>query len=650
MLFKNIFSVYQTRTLTRDLSLILSLTMAIVLIIVGALYYTVSVTQTEQDLDKRANETADNLADVLSLPLWELDSASINQIADAYLQSEDVVALQVIDDQDEIIYQQSTSADNIISETRPIFFQDRQLGYIEISFSTQTIDSLRKNIFITLFSVLFALVATVIIVTRILLQRFLKTPLENLTQGMDIIAEGNYQYRMPSVNLVDIQAINDQVNFMASQIEERDRNLEKQVAARTHDLQVAVDVSRQITIELEIDKLLNQIVQLTTERFQLYACFIFQFDKEQNVLRQLAGASADGQKIEIAEKISVNAEPSVIALAARTREFVTVNDVQKSEIYMSHETLEETRAELAIPMLIGGKLLGVFDLQSRVPNRFSKEDLRILTALAEQVAIAIRNAQLFHDAEQARHDAEEANRVKSQFLANMSHELRTPLNAILNFTGFVADGDLGPVNEKQEDVLLRAVSSGEHLLNLINDILDMTKIEVGMMNLFIREVNINDVLKSAAAVATGLLKDKSAYLIEDIEEDLPTIQGDKRRLHQVFLNILSNANKFTPQGTITIKAQYIDAKILVSIIDTGIGIPADDQPFVFDRFKQAKHDLDIGGTGLGMPITKHFVEAHDGKIWFESELGKGTTFFVELPVKAEIEVKSTVIPQEELKK
>ncbi len=405
--------------------------------------------------------------------------------------------------------------------------------------------------------------------------------------------------------------------------------------ARTRDLQIAADVSRQITTVLDIDRLLQQVVSLAATSYDLYASFVFLPVEEGKRLVQAAGADAAGQVVILSgfEGLLINAQPSIVALAARTHETVTVNNTSDSPLYLPWDGLPETRSEVAIPLVLGSRLLGVFDLQARRPHRFEDEDLRILTSLAEQIAIAVRNAQLFSEAQIARDAAEQANQVKSQFLANMSHELRTPLNAILNFTGFVADGVLGPVNDKQADSLNKVVNSSQHLLSLINDILDLTKIEVGMMDLFIQDVDMNGALESSIATAKGLVKDKPITLVTDIQKDLPVIMGDRRRIRQVMLNLISNAVKFTPAGTVTIAARREGSAVLITVRDTGIGIPDDQRQLVFESFKQAKHDLsDTPGTGLGMPISKAFVEAHGGRIWFESEVGAGTTFYVTFPV------------------
>ncbi len=461
-------------------------------------------------------------------------------------------------------------------------------------------------------------------------------PVSTLVRTAESIEKGDLSQRAEIEGQDEIGNLAKTFNSMTDQLQEFIDHLEERVNARTRDLQIAADVSRQITTVLDIDALLQQVVTLTTQSFDLYAALVFRYDEETNTLVHAASTGADLQPGEYLgiEQIPLAAEPSVIALAARTQEAVTINDVEASPAFRYVPALPNTQSELAIPLTLGDRLLGVFDLQSQHKDHFSEDDRRVLTSLAEQIATAIRNAQLFAETERAREAAEQANRVKSQFLANMSHELRTPLNAILNFTGFVADGVLGPVNDQQADSLNKVIGSSEHLLSLINDILDLTKIEVGMMDLFIQDVDINTALDSALATAKGLVKDKPIDIIAEIDPDLPAISGDRRRIRQILLNLVSNAVKFTSEGSITLKAYRSDDMIEISVADTGVGIAPEQYDTVFATFQQAnKHDLsDTPGTGLGMPITKAFVEAHGGRIWFNSEVGKGTTFFVTLPV------------------
>ena len=242
------------------------------------------------------------------------------------------------------------------------------------------------------------------------------------------------------------------------------------------------------------------------------------------------------------------------------------------------------------------------------------------------------------ETEEARAKAERSDRVKSAFLASMSHELRTPLNSVINFTHFVIDGDAGEVNDKQIDLLQEVVHSAQHLLDLINDVLDISKIEAGSLNLFVEEdIDVCSILNSVTSMARSLLVDKPIDLQLEIDEDLPHIRGDQQRIFQILLNIMSNACKFTEEGHIIVSAYSAGDKIVMSLQDSGPGIAFEDHTKIFEPFKQAKAGMrqGSGGTGLGLPIAKSLVEAHGGRLWLQSEPGKGATFYVSLPIKSE---------------
>jgi len=244
--------------------------------------------------------------------------------------------------------------------------------------------------------------------------------------------------------------------------------------------------------------------------------------------------------------------------------------------------------------------------------------------------------QRVRETQSARERAERADQVKSAFLASMSHELRTPLNAIINFTQFVIEGDVGMVNAEQSELLGDVVGSAKHLLNLINDVLDMSKIEAGSLTLFVEDdIQLSAILDNVVTLGRGLLINKPIELRTEIEPNLPVIRGDRQRILQILLNLMSNACKYTPQGEIKVTAHQSNDEIVVAVADTGPGIATQDQAIVFEAFKQTRTGLrQSGGTGLGMPIAKKLAEAHGGRLWLESETGKGTTFYVVLPTKS----------------
>ncbi|MFV9503047.1 MAG: response regulator [Oscillochloridaceae bacterium umkhey_bin13] len=255
--------------------------------------------------------------------------------------------------------------------------------------------------------------------------------------------------------------------------------------------------------------------------------------------------------------------------------------------------------------------------------------------------VAERTAQLeqaLTDAHAARAVAEEASEMKSRFLANMSHELRTPLNAIINFSYMLAQGLHGPVNERQHAYLGRVKASGEHLLSLINDILDLAKIEAGRLELFTEPVTLTPLIESAMATVTGLTREKPIELRLELPEALPTLVADPVRLRQVLLNLLSNAAKFTEAGMITVAAHTSPNEVTITVRDTGIGIPADQLDLIFDEFRQVEggSNRSYEGTGLGLAICRRLVMMHGGRIWASSTPGQGSSFCFSLPIRGPV--------------
>jgi signal transduction histidine kinase len=260
-----------------------------------------------------------------------------------------------------------------------------------------------------------------------------------------------------------------------------------------------------------------------------------------------------------------------------------------------------------------------------------------------------RNAQLLTETQLAKEEAEEANRIKSQFLASMSHELRTPLNAILSFSKYMRQGVFGLVSDQQVDYLGKIIDSGEHLLSLINDVLDITKIQSSMLTLFIEEdIDIAQEIEKLAVSAEKLLEDKPVKLVVEVDKELPLMTCDKRRVRQIFYNLLSNSIKFTEEGVITISAKHRNGKLLFTVHDTGPGIAPEDQERIFQPFIQTETGIrHAGGTGLGLPISRQLAAAHGGRLLVESEIGKGAKFVLTLPIKVEGQegknVKATVL-------
>jgi len=294
------------------------------------------------------------------------------------------------------------------------------------------------------------------------------------------------------------------------------------------------------------------------------------------------------------------------------------------------------RSLLAVPLLREGYLLGGLSINRRRAGGFEPEVVELLKTFAAQSALAIQNARLFREIEDKSRQLETASRHKSEFLANMSHELRTPLNAIIGFSEVLSERMFGEINQKQSEYLGDILESGRHLLSLINDILDLSKIEAGRMELEPSDFNLPGAIENTLVLIRERAQRRGIALERTIDGRLGTIHADERKVKQVLLNLLSNALKFTPEGgRIDVLAGIRDGVAEIAVKDTGVGIAPEDQESVFEEFRQVGvASKKVEGTGLGLAISRKFIELHGGKIWVKSQIGKGSTFTFTLPYPA----------------
>jgi signal transduction histidine kinase/ActR/RegA family two-component response regulator len=295
---------------------------------------------------------------------------------------------------------------------------------------------------------------------------------------------------------------------------------------------------------------------------------------------------------------------------------------------------DPTNSYIGVPLMSRDEVIGVLSVQSRRPDAYSEEDLRLLETVATQASTAIENARAYERLAQTAEELREIDRFKTQFLANMSHELRTPLNSIIGFSRVMLKGIDGPLTELQSADLQSIHSSGQHLLSLINSILDMSKIEAGKMELAIEDIDLQPVFDAVIDTTKALIKDRPVELHIIVPEDLPTVRADAQRVRQVLLNLMSNAAKFTDEGQITLSAEAGPDTVTISVADTGIGIDPEAQKRLFIPFQQVDGSMTrrAGGTGLGLAISRSFVEMQGGEIWVESEPSRGSTFSFTLPI------------------
>ena len=290
----------------------------------------------------------------------------------------------------------------------------------------------------------------------------------------------------------------------------------------------------------------------------------------------------------------------------------------------------------ACPLLREDQVIGVLTVSRKTPGDFAPEVVELLQTFATQSALAIQNARLFREIADKSRQLEAASRHKSEFLANMSHELRTPLNAILGFSEVLAERMFGEVNEKQAEYLQDILSSGRHLLSLINDILDLSKVEAGRLELELGRFHLPTALDNALTLVRERATRHGITLTQTVDEAVGDIVADERKVKQILLNLLSNAVKFTPEGgRVGLTATAADGVITIAVSDTGIGIAPEDQAAIFEEFRQVGRDdaRTQEGTGLGLTLAKKFVELHGGRIWVQSQVGQGSTFSFTLPVR-----------------
>ncbi len=432
---------------------------------------------------------------------------------------------------------------------------------------------------------------------------------------------------------------------------ERARNLlgpeyskEKALRSRVESQQISTlfSMSRAISSLLDLDQLMIQITDLAISTLECERGYLF-------------FCRGEG-KPQIRCARGMNRNDISIQLPSQSTQLI--HSVWKSSIakVCNLEVGDEhSWSVMVVPIQLNEKMLALLYLENRVgSDLYNDDDLEFLTVFSSQAAVAIQNALLYRHAEElnmsleqkvrertyellkSKDELENANKLKSEFLANMSHELRTPLNAIIAMSEIMAEETFGPLNEKQQVYTKQVLDSGVHLLALINDVLDLSKVEAGQLELEIDPFLLSDLLKGSVMIVRENALKKDITLELDADESIGIIPGDARRIKQVIYNLLSNAIKFTPDGgTVSVEARRTENTVTVCVSDTGIGISEDDLKIIFEEFRQvdSSYSRQYEGTGLGLALTRKFIEMHKGNIWVESEVGKGSQFYFSLPTE-----------------
>ena len=421
-----------------------------------------------------------------------------------------------------------------------------------------------------------------------------------------------------------------------------------ELQARTAELTQSVEqltalgeVSRAVSSTLDVETVLNTIVSRASQLAGAAGCSIFEYDPAAEQFELRATHNDDTEFVAALRAAPLRKGEGIMGRAAEMREPIQIPDITQPGAYQSsvRDTLIRFgyRAVLAVPLLREDQIIGSLTFIRKAPGEFPLKVVDVLKTFATQSALAIQNARLFREIADKSAQLEAASRHKSEFLANMSHELRTPLNAIIGFSEVLVNRMFGELNEKQDEYLKDIFASGQHLLSLINDILDLSKIEAGRMELELADFDLPSAIDNALIVVRERASRREITLGHSVDERLGPIRGDERKVKQVLLNLLSNALKFTPEGgRIDVSAAEHDGVAEIAVTDTGVGIAPEDQEAVFEEFRQVgTADKKVEGTGLGLALSRKFIELHGGKIRVKSQVGHGSTFTFTLPMRRE---------------
>jgi signal transduction histidine kinase/HAMP domain-containing protein len=497
-------------------------------------------------------------------------------------------------------------------------------------------------------------VIAVIVVTRALAGSALAAPLAELTQAAQEIGSGDMRYQ------IDHQGRSDEIGRLARALEDMKRNLaqstemlqtwsrtlENRVTERTlaldaaqklaqntaNELRAVYDTALAVSMEFDLTLILNKLTAQIPTLLNSHYCGVWLLDGDRRQMRLVATTPEYHHII----GRSMPADRGLAGKALQSRQPAFVDSYPAWDQRFWSDPDPDLQRLIAVPLLVANEGIGAV-VASRSPDLpgFSEADARLLTLMAALVAPIIRNAQLIGQLDEAVKRAESASAVKTRFLASVTHELRTPLNHVINNMDFMRVGMFGDVTDEQREKLDQTIRSAEHLLYLINDLLDVSKIEAGEMSLFMQPTELYPLIEDALDATVAQLGSRAKVALQlDLPESLPSIDADARRLRQILLNLLSNAVKFTSEGEVRLRVNAAAESVVFMVTDTGIGIAPEDQERIFEMFQRTTQarTLGIEGTGLGLAISRYLAQAHGGSLTLESQPGVGSTFTLTLPV------------------
>jgi signal transduction histidine kinase len=486
------------------------------------------------------------------------------------------------------------------------------------------------------------------LIAGLFLARKMVVPIQALRRGAALIGAGDLSQRIAIKTGDELEGLADQFNDMAGKLQDSYADMENKIETRTQELAQSVselralgEVSQAVNSTIDLETVLNTIVGKAAQLAGTEAGAIYVCDDATREFQLRATYGMSDELVAVMKDQHGTFSQAVAALAAtpEPKQVPNLRDLPSDPV---NEMIMRAgyRARLLVPLVAPDGVLGALVVRRIAPGEFPDSAVQLLQTFATQSVLAIQNARLFSEIGQKSQQLEVASRHKSQFLANMSHELRTPLNAVLGYTELILDSIYGEVPEKARTTLERIQSNGRHLLGLINDVLDLSKIEAGQLTLSLTDYSIKNLVHNVYGAVESLATSKNLALKVELPKDLPPAHGDERRLSQVLLNLVGNAIKFTDSGEVAIRTSIASGSFTVAVHDTGPGIAEQDQGKIFEEFQQADSSItkQKGGTGLGLAIAKRIIEMHGGRLWVESELGHGSTFAFTVPVNVETQV------------
>jgi signal transduction histidine kinase len=634
------------------------------------------INRIQSDMEKRLDNAIQLSQNSLPIPLWNMDYMVANDFVEALFLDESIVYVKIswkdqvlterkrpgfrIEGFDATATAAQINSAELTAKSSDIYFKDNIIGKILIVMSRKEV---KKQALFQLYgtiALVILIIAAIWITSIFVTRRYISSPLLKLQASASMIARGDLDAIVDKTGRDEIGMLARHLDMMRGSIkdlfaelreskdklEEHSRTLEQKVKMRTRELAQSVEelkalgeVSQAVSSTLDLEAVLTHIVRHAVQLSNTDAGTIYEFDEEEKVFLPRINYGTQENYVKALKEARLHVgDGTVIGRAAAKRAPDQVPDLAEAPDYPHHYVRQTGyRALLALPLLREDRLIGGLVVRRKSAGEFPAQVVNLLQTFAAQSVLAIQNARLFREIEDKGRELEIANKHKSEFLANMSHELRTPLNAILGYTELILDHIYGDVPETIEEVLQRLEKNGRYLLSLINDVLDLSKIEAGQLTLALKDYSMPAVIQTVFTSLEALAAEKNLELKLAVSNDLPTGKGDEQRIAQVVLNLIGNAIKFTDEGKIEVAASVTDETFLVSVSDTGPGIAEQDQQKIFDEFHQVdgSSTRKKGGTGLGLSISKKVVEMHGGRIWVESTPGQGSTFRFTVPVRVE---------------